>query len=198
MMMSGPVPDWIAEVMRACTSLPLMVSTLSVMPVALWHSCVIWPSSSTSEAGTKSAQPSQWTVVPCANAGARPAARTAARWAGRRSPRTAILRPTGDCSTDSFCCPSVLNLNAGDWAPRRALVGYRGERPLSRGEPGDGLATRRFSWIDEKELARAHGSALAARRRSPVGDAGGDAPLRIPRRSRRMAAVRSGVAPASW
>jgi len=81
---------------------------------------------------------------------------------------------------------------------RRALVGYRGERPLSRGEPGDGLATRRFSWIDEKELARSHGSALAARRRSPVGDAGGDAPLRIPRRSRRMAAVRSGVAPASW
>src|SRR5215471_890830 len=81
---------------------------------------------------------------------------------------------------------------------RRALVGYHGERPLSRGEPGDGLATRRFSWIDEKELARSHGSALAARRRSPVGDAGGDAPLRIPRRSRRMAAVRSGVAPASW
>ena len=56
-------------------------------------------------------------MVPCPNAGARPAARTAARWAGRRSPRTAILRPTGDCSTDSFCCPSVLNLNAGDWAP---------------------------------------------------------------------------------
>ena len=35
MMMSGPVPDWIAEVMRACRSLALMVSTLSVMPVAL-------------------------------------------------------------------------------------------------------------------------------------------------------------------
>jgi hypothetical protein len=25
-MMSAPVPDWIAEVMRACRSLPLMVS----------------------------------------------------------------------------------------------------------------------------------------------------------------------------
>src|SRR5712692_1985430 len=79
MMISGPVPDWIAEVMRACRSLALMVSTLSVMPVAFWHSCVIWPLSSTSEAGTKSAQRSQWTVVPCAKAGARPVARTAAR-----------------------------------------------------------------------------------------------------------------------
>src|SRR6516162_307821 len=79
MMMSGPVPDWIAEVMRACRSLALMVSTLSVMPVAFWHSCMIWPLSSMSEAGTKSAQRSQWTVVPCAKAGTRPAAATAAR-----------------------------------------------------------------------------------------------------------------------
>ena len=78
-MMSGPVPDWIAEVMRACRSLALMVSTLSVMPVAFWHSCVTWALSSASEAGTKLAQRSQWTVVPCAKAGARPVARTAAR-----------------------------------------------------------------------------------------------------------------------
>ena len=44
---------------RSCRSLALIVSTLSVMPVAFWHSCVIWPLSSTSEAGTKSDQRSQ-------------------------------------------------------------------------------------------------------------------------------------------
>jgi hypothetical protein len=41
MMMSAPVPDCIAEVMRECKSLALMVSSLSVMPVAFLHSCVI-------------------------------------------------------------------------------------------------------------------------------------------------------------
>ena len=75
MMMSAPAPDWIAEVMRDCRSLALTVSTLSVMPVAFLHSCVIGPLSSASEAGTKSAQRSQWTVVSWASAGARPLAR---------------------------------------------------------------------------------------------------------------------------
>ena len=65
--------------MRACRSLALTVSSFSVMPVAFLHSCVIWPFSSTSEAGTKSAQRSQWTAVSCAKAGARPLARMAAR-----------------------------------------------------------------------------------------------------------------------
>ena len=78
MMMSAPAPDWIAEVMRDCRSLALTVSTLSVMPVAFLHSCVIGPLSSTSEAGTKSAQRSQWTLVSWASAGARPLARMAA------------------------------------------------------------------------------------------------------------------------
>ena len=36
--MSGPVADWIAEVMRACTPSPLMVSISSLMPSAFWHS----------------------------------------------------------------------------------------------------------------------------------------------------------------
>jgi hypothetical protein len=35
MVMSAPVPDWIADVMRDCRSLALIVSRLSVMPVAL-------------------------------------------------------------------------------------------------------------------------------------------------------------------
>ncbi len=42
-MMSAPAPDWIAEVMRDCRSLALTVSTLSVIPSAFLHSCVIGP-----------------------------------------------------------------------------------------------------------------------------------------------------------
>src|SRR5215469_6937652 len=76
---SGPVPDWIDDVMRAWMSLALMVSTSSLIPVAFWHSSVISPLSSWSEAGTKSAQRSQCTVLVCAKAGARPVARRAAR-----------------------------------------------------------------------------------------------------------------------
>jgi hypothetical protein len=78
-MISGPEPDWIDEVMRAWMSLALMVSTSSLIPVAFWHSSVIWPLSSWSEAGTKSAQRSQCTALACAKAGARPVARMAAR-----------------------------------------------------------------------------------------------------------------------
>ena len=69
-----------------------------------------------------------------------------------------------------------------------ALAGRRGERPISRGEPRDGLATRGFSWIDEKKLARSRPSALRAWRRSPTCDAGGDASFCGAGRSRRMAA----------
>src|SRR6266542_363645 len=72
-----------------------------------------------------------------------------------------------------------LNLSAGDWTPRRALASCRGERPLSRSEPGDGLAARRFSRIDGKELARSNCGTLAARRRPLSGDVSGDASLRV-------------------
>src|SRR6185436_3885725 len=56
-------------------SLALIVSTSSLIPRALWHSWVISPLSSTSDAGTKSAQRSQCMVLTCAYAGARPLAR---------------------------------------------------------------------------------------------------------------------------
>src|SRR2546430_4383317 len=69
----------------------------------------------------------------------------------------------------------------------RALAGCRSERTLSRGEPRDGLATRRFSRIDGKELARSLYGAWAAGRRPPPGDAGGDASIRVAGRPRRMA-----------
>src|SRR5262249_19639913 len=63
---------------RACMSLALIVSTVSLMPRSFWHCWVIGPFNSTSEAGTKSAQRSQCTVFSWANAGARPLARIAA------------------------------------------------------------------------------------------------------------------------
>src|SRR4051812_42665746 len=78
MMMSAPLPDWIAEVMRDCRSLALTVSTLRLMPSAFLQSCVNWPLSSWSDAGTKSVQRNQWTDLSWASAGARPLARMAA------------------------------------------------------------------------------------------------------------------------
>ena len=62
-MTSGPTPDWIAEVVRACRSLPLMVSMLSLMPRAFSASGAISFFRSSSEAGTKSFQRSQCTVA---------------------------------------------------------------------------------------------------------------------------------------
>jgi hypothetical protein len=91
MKISGPVPDWIDDVMRAWMSLALMVSTSSLIPVAFWHSSVISPLSSWSEAGTKSAQRSQCTVLACAKAGARPVARMVAR-----PPVLAAMAPAPD------------------------------------------------------------------------------------------------------
>src|SRR6516165_2901916 len=73
--------------------------------------------------------------------------------------------------------------------PRRTLAGGCGERPLSRGEPGNGLATRGLSRIDRKALARSYGGALGACHRSPAGDAGGAASLRVLGGSYRMAAA---------
>src|SRR5580704_6919990 len=78
-MMSGPAPDWIAEVTRAWISLALIVSRRSVMPSAFLHSSVIGPLSTTSEAGTKSDQRTQCSVCSCAKAGVRPLARMPAR-----------------------------------------------------------------------------------------------------------------------
>jgi hypothetical protein len=72
---------------------------------------------------------------------------------------------------------------------RRALAGYCSERPLSRCEPRDGLAARRFSWIDGRKFARSHCGAWAPCHRSPAGDVGGDPSLRISGGPRRMAAA---------
>ena len=65
-MTSGPAPDWMAAVVRAWMSLPLIVSTLSVIPKSLAHCWVIWFLSSASDWGIKSFQRNQCRVVPWA------------------------------------------------------------------------------------------------------------------------------------
>src|SRR6266850_2743785 len=71
--MSAPLCDWMAAVMRGCRSLALMNSRLTSAPSALEASgaCRL---SSTSASGMKSTQRTMWSLVPCAKAGARPAA----------------------------------------------------------------------------------------------------------------------------
>src|SRR5258706_5331839 len=71
--MSAPLPDWTAAVMRGCRSLALMNSNVTSAPSALEASgaCRL---SSTSASGMKSTQRTMWSLVPCAKAGARPAA----------------------------------------------------------------------------------------------------------------------------
>ena len=56
---------------------------------------------------------------------------------------------------DGFVLLSVgLNLSGADWTSCLALAGCRRERPLPRGKSGNGVAARRFGWIDGKEFAR--------------------------------------------
>src|SRR6266436_9342188 len=75
MMRSGPLPDWTDAVTRGCRSLPFTVSRLILIPSAFSAAGSSSLRSNWSEAGTKSFQRNQCTVVPCANAGARPVAR---------------------------------------------------------------------------------------------------------------------------
>src|SRR5438128_4191526 len=73
-MMSGPLPDEIAAVMRAWRSLALIRSRVTSAPRALEASGICL-SRTSSAAGTKSFQRSRWSLVPCAWAGACCAAR---------------------------------------------------------------------------------------------------------------------------
>ena len=68
-----------------------------------------------------------------------------------------------------------------------ALAGCRCERPLSRTKPGNGMAARRFGWIDGTEFACLIGRALAVSGRASARDPSGARSLRTPSRPRRMA-----------
>src|SRR5215467_5552092 len=74
MMMSGPEADWMAAVMRACRSLALMVSTVTLVLVCELYSAH-WRRSSASPSGMKSTHCSRWISAPWAKAGARREAR---------------------------------------------------------------------------------------------------------------------------
>src|SRR5215510_551812 len=94
-MMSAPEPDWMAAVMRGCRSLALMNSKVTSAPSALDASGA-WRLSSTSASGMKSTQRTMWSLVPCANAGARPAATMPAMPAAVfKNVRRCILSPLG-------------------------------------------------------------------------------------------------------
>src|SRR5262249_1945328 len=70
-----------------------------------------------------------------------------------------------------------------------ALAGRRRERPLSRSEPGNGVAARPLSRADAEELARPGGGTLAADDRPSAGDARGAAAVLAADRPRPMAAT---------
>src|SRR5687768_4416917 len=92
MMMSAPLPDCMAAVMRGCRSLALIVSSWISAPSALPASGRSFSRSATSHAGMKSFHRSRWILVPCANAGARRAARMPSRPAAPAAARTRNVR----------------------------------------------------------------------------------------------------------
>src|SRR5215470_1481588 len=89
-MMSAPLPDWMAAVMRGCRSLALMNSNVTSAPSARLASGA-WRLSSTSASGMKSTQRVMCSFVPCAKAGARWAARMPAMPVSFRNERRLIV-----------------------------------------------------------------------------------------------------------
>ena len=102
--MSGPLPDWIAEVARAGMSLALIVSTFSRIPSDFATTGTNSLRQISSAAGTKSFHRTMWIVVPCANAGAMRLARMPWRPAAAVA-LTNVLRfmlPSSWTETDGF------------------------------------------------------------------------------------------------
>ena len=111
--MSAPEPDWMAAVMRACRSLALMVSRVTSAPSAL-EASGIWRFSSTSDSGTKSTQRTQCSLVPCANAGARRAARMPSMPPAAAAAAAAVftnVRRSMDCGSRSAMVGVLLDPN---------------------------------------------------------------------------------------
>ena len=134
--MSAPAPDWMAAVMRGCRSLALMVSSVTSAPSAL-DASGICRFSSTSDSGMKSTQRTQWSLVPCAKAGARRAARMPSM-----PPIAAAATPVVLMNVRRSSCESVVSLVSGlfmsEWS---SLTGSTGGTGLSfRG----GSAARAF------------------------------------------------------
>ena len=120
-MMSGPAPDWMAAVMRACRSLALMVSNTTSTFVCLVYSATC-RRTSVSPSGMKSTHWSRWILVPWAKAGAcrasripsSPAVAAAPTAAPRRNVRRSIeTRDPGRGSTWLMGVPPQDGSEAG-------------------------------------------------------------------------------------
>src|SRR6266446_6039119 len=144
-MMSAPLPDWMAAVMRAWRSLALMNSNVTSAPSALEASGA-WRLSSTSASGMKSTQRTTCTLDPCAKAGARWAARMPATPVSLMNVRRSIEPPpvgSGPLSLVDFLeltlgplhgvlgrhALHALGVHVGDDVLREGLGGLRGGRP---------------------------------------------------------------------
>src|SRR2546422_303913 len=91
-MMSAPLPDWIAAVMRAWRSLALIVSSVTSIFICLLYSA-IRRLSSASPSGMKSTHCRRWSFAGWAKAGAPPppAARSPSALEVLRKPRREIV-----------------------------------------------------------------------------------------------------------
>src|SRR5919109_3303192 len=118
-MMSAPVPDCTAAVMRGCRSLALMNSNVTSAPRALLASGA-WRLSSTSASGMKSTQRTMCSFVPCANAGARWVARIPAMPVSLRNVRRSIEPPPVGSGPLTFV--DLLQLTVG---PLHGVLGGR-------------------------------------------------------------------------
>src|SRR5437868_13354900 len=150
-MMSAPLPDCTAAVMRGCRSFALMNSKVTSAPSALEASGA-WRFSSTSASGMKSTQRTTCTLDPCAKAGARWAARMPATPVSLMNVRRSIEPPpvgSGPLSLVDFLeltlgplhgvlgrhALHALGVHVGDDVLGEGLRGLRGGRPTVAAPP---------------------------------------------------------------
>src|SRR5215470_18143892 len=173
-MMSAPLPDWMAAVMRGCRSLALMNSNVTSAPSALLASGA-WRLSSTSASGMKSTQRTTCTLVPCANAGARWAARMPATPVSLRNVRRFIEPPPVGSGLLTFVdllqlsvgplhgvlgghTLDAFGVHVGDDVLREDLGGLRGGWPRVAEQPR--VARRRAEHLERLVELAPHGIVL--------------------------------------
>src|SRR5262245_51039906 len=171
-MISAPLPDWIAAVMRGCRSFALMNSSCTSVPSALLASGA-WRLSSTSASGMKSTQRTMCSLVPCAKAGARWAARMPATPVSLRKVRRSIEPPpvwSGWSTLVDLLQLSVgplhgiLGGHVGDDVLREDLGRLRGGWPGVAEQPR--VARRRAEHLERLVELAPHGIVLPLLRRA--------------------------------
>src|SRR5947207_7660042 len=170
-MMSVPLPDWIAAVMRAWRSFALIVSSVTSIFICRLYSAIIRLSSA-SPSGMKSTHWRRWSFVGWAKAGATPP--PAAR--SRRAPEVLRkVRREGFVMYRLLAPASVGRTSAG-WreSPRfahhcQAAFGYLRRYGPGPGEGAYGIADRVGASRAVAHLA-GHGHPLLPHRRPDAGD----------------------------